>query len=156
VNHLYSEADLRSLNGQLRRRFILLGLIVAALLAAAVFAWIRRIEWLCIAALILACFSAIFGLDMFCLPLVRYRRLLTAALRARNHTETFVFSRVEPDASMVDGISCRSVIVLGEPDKHGAREQRFYWDARRPLPELAPDAPVTLTYTGRFVTGWEA
>ncbi len=153
---LYSKQDLQDLGGQLRRRFILIGVLAALCLAVVVWSFVRRIEWLSIAATALCGAIAIFGIDMFCLPLIRYRRLLVSALRGRTHTETFEFSAAEPDLSLVDGISCRSIVVLGLADKHGTREQRFYWDAARPLPDFTPGRPLELTYTGRFVIAYQA
>ena len=156
MQSLFSEKDLQDLNGRIRRRFLVIGALMALCLAAAVFAFIRRIEWLTIVAVVLCGAVAIFGIDLFCLPLIRYRRLVSSALTGRTHTETFEYSGTESALSMVDGVSCRSLIVLGDADKHGSREQCFYWDAEHPVPAFQAGQPLTLTYTGRFVVAYGA
>ena len=128
---LYSEKDLQDLGGQLRRRFLVVGLAAALFLAVAVWSFIRRIEWLSVAGTILCGFVLVFGIDLFCLPLIRYRSLVASALRGRKHTETFEYGETEPDLSRVDGISCRSILVLGEADKHGTRAHKRFGRARR-------------------------
>ena len=55
---------------------------------------------------------------------------------------------------MVDGVSCRGLIFLGEPDKHGIREQRYYWDNQLPLPAFRPGEAITLKYTGKNIIAW--
>lgn len=154
MHSLFSEKDFQDLSGRIRRRFIVIGVLMALCLAVAVWSFTRRIEWVTVAAVVLCGAVAIFGIDLFCLPLIRYRRLVSSALTGRTHTETFEYSGAEPDLSMVDGISCRSIIVLGSADKHGSREQRFYWDAEHPLPAFREGSPLTLTYTGRFVIAY--
>ena len=155
MNELYSEQDLLSLNGQLRKRWIVLGILGAALLGLSVWSMIVRNQWLTMVLVFLLAAAAIFGIDFCCLPLLRSRKLLAAALTGRNHTEALEFERTEPDSSMVDGVACRSLLFLGEPDKHGSREQRFYLDAERPLPDFTPGETVTLKYTGRNIIGYE-
>ena len=54
----------------------------------------------------------------------------------------------------MDGVACRSLIFLGQADKHGTREQRFYWDEEIPLPAFNPGDQVTLKYTGRTIIGY--
>lgn len=154
MQSLFSEKDLQDLNSRIRRRFIVIGAVMALFLAAAVWSFLRRIEWLTVASVVLCGAAAIFGIDLFCLPLIRYRRLVSSALTGRTHTETFEYGGTESELSMVDGISCRSIIVLGSADKHGSREQRFYWDAEHPLPAFEAGRPLTLTYTGRFVVAY--
>ena len=98
---------------------------------------------------------AVFSIDLLCLPLHRYRKLLTSALNGRTHTGTFEFKEAEAETSMVDGVSCRGLIFLGEPDKHGSREQRFYWDEQKPLPDFRAGDQITLKYTGKNIIGWQ-
>ena len=150
---LYSDQSLLAIHRKLRRRLIVLYIVLAVLLAVFVYAMIVRIEWLAmVAASVAGCF-AIFWVDMFCLPLIKYRRLVRSALSGRTHTETLEFDHVEPDLSVVDGVPCRSLIFLGEPDKHGTRDQLYYWDAELPLPSFRPGEAVTMQYTGKNIIG---
>ena len=155
MQDLYSDKDYAEISSQLKKRYLLLGIVCAVLLAVFIIAMITRIEWLAIVSLVLFFGSMVFVIDLFCLPLSRYRKLITAALAGRTHTETCEFSQLEDEISMVDGVRCRGMIFLGEPDKHGSREQRFYWDMERPLPDFQPGQQVTLKYTGRNIIGFE-
>ncbi len=148
---LYSDQSYLTVHQQLRRRLAVLAVVSVLLLAVFVYAAVIRTEWLAMAAACVLGFFAIFFAEMFCLPLARYRRLIRTALHGRSHTRTMEFVRAEPDLSSVDGVSCRSLIFLGDPDKHGTREQMLYWDAEIPLPALTPGQEVTLQYTDRTI-----
>ena len=155
MNELYSEKDLQQISSQLKKRYILLCCVLAIILAVFIVSLICRIEWLSVVAFILLFSVAVFVLEMFCLPLHRYRKLIHSALTGRTHIETLEYQKTEDDTSVVDGVPCRGLIFLGNPDKHGSREQRFYWDEEIPLPAFTPGSQVTLKYTGRNIIGYE-
>lgn len=155
MQDLYSEKDLEQISSQLKKRYILLGCVLAILLAGFVASMIVRIEWLSMVLFILLCATAVFGIEMFCIPLHKYKKLITSALTGRTHTETLEYEKAEDDPSVVEGVLCRGLIFLGSPDKHGTREQRFYWDEELPLPAFTPGTQVTLKYTGRNIIGYE-
>ena len=150
---LYSESSHQEVSSQLNRRLIVLGAVLAVLLGVFVYATAVRIEWLAIAAACAAGCFAVFYVELFCLPLSRYRRLIRSALHGRRHTISLEYVCTEPDESMVDGVRRRSLVFLGDPDKHGTREQMLYWDAELPLPSLQPGQQVSLEYTDRSITG---
>ena len=100
-------------------------------------------------------FIVVFVIDLFCLPLQRYKKLVLSALSGRTHTESLVYDHAESEPSLVDGVPCLGLIFLGEPDKHGTREQRFYWDREIPLPAFQSGSQVTLKYTGKNIIGYE-
>ena len=151
----YSENDLQQISGQLKKRYLLLGVILAVLLVPIVISAVARIEWLTVVLVFLFFAVSVFVIDLFCLPLHRYRKLITSALTGRTHTETLEFKEAEPDASVVEGVTCRGLIFLGAPDKHGTRDQRFYWDEELPLPAFHAGDQITLKYTGRNIIGYE-
>lgn len=155
MQELYSEKDLTQISSQLKKRYIVLGCVLAVILAGFVASMIVRIEWLSMVLFILLFAAAVFGIEMFCMPLHRYKKLIASALRGRTHTETLEYEKTEEDSSVVDGVPCRGLIFLGSPDKHGIREQRFYWDEQLPLPAFTPGSQVTLKYTGRNIIGYE-
>ena len=150
---LYSDQSYLDVHQKLHRRLAVLYTVLSLLLAVFIFAMVTRTEWLAMVSLCVAGCFAVFFAEMFCIPLVRYRRLIRSALHGRSHTRTMEFVRVEPDVSSVDGIPCRSLIFLGEPDKHGTREQMLYWDAELPLPDVQPGQEITLQYTDRMIIG---
>ena len=156
MQDLYSEKDLLEIDAQLKKRYLLLGICLAVIIVLVVVSLVVRVEWLTVASVFLFCAVSIFVIDLFCLPLHRYKKLLQSALTGRNHTETLEYAGIEPELSRVDGVVCHGLLFLGEPDKHGIREQRFYWDAQRPLRGFMPGQMVTLKYTGRTIIGYQA
>ena len=155
MQELYSEKDIEQITSQLKKRYILLGCVLAVILAGFIASKTVRIEWLSMVLFILFCAVAVFVIEMFCVPLHRYKKLIVSALRGRTHTETLEYEKAEDDTSVVDGVLCRGLIFLGSPDKHGTREQRFYWDEQLPLPAFTSGSQVTLKYTGRNIIGFE-
>jgi hypothetical protein len=153
MQELYTDQSYLDIHRQLNRRFALMAAVLAVFFGLFLWAMIARIQWLAmVSACVGGCF-AVFFTGLFCMPLVRYRRLVRAALSGRNHEKTMEFVRVEPDPSVVDGVACRSLIFLGDPDKHGSREMLLYWDEELPLPVLNPGKVYTVRYTGKNIIG---
>ena len=155
MTELYSQNDLRAIQDQLKKRGLLLGLVSLVLLAVLVLSLIRRVEWLTTLSLIVLGSALIFDIEMFIRPLIRYEKLIVSALAGRSHTASLIYDRTEPDLSTVDGIGCRSLVFLGEPDRHGAREQLYYWDQLKPLPAWKRGDSVQIRYTGKMILAWE-
>ena len=153
MNDLYTQEMLTTLQKRLKSRWLILAVVFGLLLAGFVYSMIIRIEWLSVLLLGLAGCFAIFWTDLFIMPLLQYRKLLRAALNGRSHVGTLEYVRTEPDESMVDGVPCLGMVFLGEPDKHGSREQLFYWDRELPLPTLSPGQEYTIKYTGKNIIG---
>ena len=151
MKELYSAEMLASLNGKLKKRWILVGVISALLLAAFVWSVVIRVEWLSIVLLALLGIFLIFFIEMFCRPLLDYRKLVVSALSGRSHDRVMEYVRTDPDLSRVDGVSCISLIFLGDADKHGSREQLLYWDEEIPLPALQEGQSYTVRFTGRNI-----
>lgn len=151
--NLYTDEMLAEINSRLRSRWIVLAAVVVPLLAVFVFSLVQRTKWLSMVSAVLAGVFAVFWIDLFCAPRLHHRKLVASALGGRHHTETLEFARMDPDPCMVDGVSCRSLIFLGKPDRHGSREQLFYLDRSLPVPELEPGKSYTLVYTGRTIIG---
>ena len=154
MNELYSQQDLQAIQEQLKKRKLVLGLVSLLLIAVLVLSLIRRVEWLTTLSLILFGSALIFGIEMFLRPLIRYQKLILSALNGRSHTETLIYDHPEPDLSMVDGVSCRSLVFLGTPDKHGTRDQMYYLDALKPFPEWRPGESLQIRYTGKMILAW--
>ena len=151
MKELYSAEMLASLNGKLKKRWILVGIISALLLAGFVWSVVIRVEWLSIVLLALLGIFLIFFIEMFCRPLLDYRKLVVSALSGRSHDRVMEYVRTDPDLSRVDGVSCISLIFLGDADKHGSREQLLYWDEEIPLPALQEGQSYTVRFTGRNI-----
>ena len=151
----YSESDICQVSSQLKKRYLPLGVVLAILLTVIVFSSVIRLEWLTVVSVVLFFAVPVFVIDLFCLPLHRHKKLMVSALTGRTHIETLEFDSVEPESYVVDGVACRGLIFLGAPDKHGTREQRFYWDEELPLPAFNTGDSVTLKYTGRNIIGYQ-
>ena len=150
---LYTDQTYNEIHRQLHRRLFVLYAVLAVLLGVFLWAMLTRTEWL---AMVFACLAgcfAVFFVDLFCMPLVRYRRLVRTALSGRNHDQTVEFVRAESETSVVDGVACRGLIFLGNPDKHGSREMLLYWDQEFPLPALESGTTCTVRYTGKNIIG---
>jgi len=155
MKDLYSENDLLSLSSQLKKRYTLLGVILAVILGLFVYSMIIRVEWLSVVLFALFCSVAVFFIELFCMPLHRYKKLIQSALKGRTHTETLVYDHEEAEPSLVDGVLCSGLILLGEPDKHGIREHRYYWDKEIPCPAFNSGDQITIKYTGKNIIGYE-
>ena len=155
MTDLYSDKDLQQISAQVKKRYAVLGVILAVILGLFIYSLIIRKEWMSIVLFALIGFIAVFVIDLFCLPLQRYKKLVLSALSGRTHTESLVYDHAESEPSLVDGVPCLGLIFLGEPDKHGTREQRFYWDRAIPLPAFQSGSQVTLKYTGKNIIGYE-
>ena len=155
MQDLYSEKEIQQISEQLKKRYLLLCCALAAFLALFVYSMTVRTEWLSMVAFFLFCAAAVFVIELFCMPLHRYKKLLVSALTGRTHIETLEYKDAEAETSVVDGVKCRGLIFLGEPDKHGTREQRYYWDEELPLPAFRTGDQVTLKYTGRNIIGYQ-
>ena len=155
MQELYSEKDFEKVDGLLKKRYLVLVIVLTVILAVFVWSFVVRIEWLSMVTFFLIFAVALFVIELFCLPLHRYRALIRSALSGRTHTDSYEFGRMEEETSVVDGVPCRSMVFLGAPDKHGTREQCFYWDSELPLPAFKPGDRVTLKYTGRNIIGYE-
>jgi len=150
---LYTEEILAEENRCLRSRWLVLAAAAVPLLAVFVFSLIQRTKWLSMVSMCLLGVFAVFWIDLFCVPRLRYRKLVSNALTGRSHTETLEFARIDPDPSLVDGVPCRSLTFLGTPDRHGSRERLFYLDEKLPLPELEPGRSYAVKYSGRTIIG---
>ena len=150
---LYSDQSYEAIDRQLKRRLALLFTVTGVLLGIFIWAMIARIQWLAIVSATLAACFAIFFTELFCMPLVYYRRLVRSALTGRFHEKEMAFDHPEPETSVVDGVACRSLIFLGDPDRHGSREMLLYWDREIPMPDLEPGKVYTVQYTGKNITG---
>ena len=153
MQSLYNQDSYDRVDRQLKGRLTVLCAVLAAALGLFIYAMATRTEWLAMVSVCAAGCFAVFFADFFCAPLVRYRRLVRSAVSGRSHEQAMEFARLDPDSSVVDGVPCRSLIFLGEPDKHGSREVLLYWDRELPLPELVPGTVYTVRFTGKNIIG---
>lgn len=161
MHSLYTEQDLASLRGQIRRRFFFLSaVLLAGLILIAVTLMMdnhktNRPELLTALAVILTGAAVIFVSDMLIRPLKAYEKFMDHALHGRVHQASVIFDHMTSDVSVVDGVRFRDMVFLGDADKHGDRDRLFYWDQELSLPSFDPGQEVTLCYFDRFITGYQ-
>ena len=73
---MYSENDMKAINGRIRKNLLVLAPVLAALLAAYVYALAAGVEWLAMAAGPLIFVAACFGFLAYLWPNLRYRSFL--------------------------------------------------------------------------------
>ena len=152
---LYHQSDLQQLNGQMQRRLSFIFGIAIVFLGLGIWSVTARIEWLSIALTVCVGAVLIFGIEMFWRPLYAYRKVLLSALHGRSHEVRVEFDRREEEISVVDGVPFTSLIFLGEADKHGTREQMYYWDREKDLPAFEPGKEYGIRYTGKVIIAYE-
>ena len=155
MKELYSDSYRRLVRAQLSHRLIPLCFISGALLAVAVWSFFTRQQVITMISVLLMGTVLIFCLDVLCKPLWQYDRFIVSALSARNHTDSLVYDHPEEEISVVDGVAYRSLVFLGDPDKHGTRERMFYWDKELPLPNFVPGQRIAIRYTGKMIIAYE-
>lgn len=161
MRDLYTEDDLRAVQDQLKKRYIVLLLISLVFLALLIFTLVidnhkdNRPVVFTTVVLMLWGFSFIFFFDMFCQPLRKYIRHLEYSLHGRSHEAEVEFSHWNDDESMVDGVRYHDAIFLGEANRHGERDRMFYWDAEKPLPDFRAGDLILVKYYDRFITGYD-
>ena len=157
MTELYTEESVRVLNAQLKKRWIVLAAVAAVMLGLFVWTMIvrretnDRLQWLSVASVIVLGFFSVFWIDVICGPLLRYRTMIRNAASGRRHTKTMPFVRAEEDVSVVDGVPRRGLIFLGDPDKHGTRDQLLYWDLEIPMPAFEAGKEYTVAYSGKSI-----
>ena len=161
MQYLYNEETFASLKKQISKRQRLLLLAAVAVLAAVIASMIlddhkeNRPVLLTTLLVIFGGGALIFFWDLTIKPLRSYAKHIDSALHGRSHEALAVFDRVSAEDSVIDGLTFRDLIFLGEADRHGERERMFYWDMELPLPDLKKGQELRLTYYDRFLTGYE-
>lgn len=133
---LYTTQDLTNIGSQIRRRWLILAVPCAVLLAVLVFSLIQRLEWLTSLCTILIGAALIGGYDLFIKPLVCYSRHLKNALYGRVHEVDLPFVALSEDESLVDGVTCRALTCLDYDGKGRPYDRLFYFDALKPFPDF--------------------
>ena len=152
---LYSEQDLITVRAQKKRRLLAVLPFCLIALSAGVAGFCTRLEWLAILGFCALAVILIFWLNFMYKPVCSYEKLICAALSGRYHDTECLFSAIEPDVSLINGISFRSVVVLGSADKHGIREHQYYLDTQKDFPDLAPETAITIRYNDRNIIGYQ-
>ena len=142
---MYTEEDLNLIRAQQKRRWLALGVIAAAVLAAIVYSLVIRLEALTTALTILLGVVLIFGYEMTIRPLHCYAVHLDNALHGRTRQLDGVFHALSEDISLVDGVRYRAITVSEEEGDEPC-DRLFYFDVEKPFPQLTDGDRVHVVY----------
>lgn len=145
---MYTEQDFIDIRRKLRRHRVALAIVLAALLAAYVFALARGVKGLAYAAAVLFGASATFGVLWSLLPCKRYLRFLNDMRQGGSHEFVGTLSDVSSQAEPQDGARVLPVhLVLDEPKD----ERTFYLNVSKAEGFPAPGTHVRLRCFGRHI-----
>ena len=148
---MYREEELAALRQQIRKRLWLI-LIPAALLAAgAGVAASQRNEGLTELLTILTGALLIFAWDLLMKPLRCYEKHVNQMLHGRLHEVEGIWTRVEEDVSLVDGVRYYAVTLTCEDDPGKPYERLLYYDAEKERPAVFRGQRVRVTYSDRQI-----
>ena len=152
---MYSQEDYLAVGKQLNKRRLVCALPLILLLAAIVYSFILRIEWLSAALLALLTVLALFCHQMFILPVKQYQAFLQLALHGRNRKDAVRFDGISGQTVVREGLRCYPVTMRADCKKEELEERTYYWDANLPLPAWQQGQPINILSHEKLITGWQ-
>ena len=138
---MYSERDMAEINGRLRKNWLVLGPVLAALLAAYVYALSARVKWLAMAAGPLLFVALCFGFLFALWPNLRYRGFLKDMREGLSREVKGTVVSISDDAQLQDGAMVLTVrVALDEDDARDAQARQTSALAERLRLETDGDA----------------
>ena len=169
MNLLYTEEELNQLSRRIKRRSIITLIVSLPFFAFFITCFVMHLRvspsnpgpiaddtlkvYAIIACIIAVCIL-VFGFSFMIRPLRSYRNHIQTSLFGRSREATYRFLRLEPDLSVIDGITFHSLVFEGEPDRHGLSEHMYYWDALKEIPTFSEGEEVSFRFYDRFITAW--
>lgn len=117
---MYSQEDMAVINGKLRRNALALGPVLAALLAAYIYALSARVQWLALVAGPLLFVAACYGVVAYLWPNLRYKRFLEDMAGGLSREVRGTIVEISETAELQDGAMVLPVKIRLDPD--AARE----------------------------------
>ena len=152
---MYTQQDLEQILAQKKKRWLLLAIPEAILIAVLVYSLVIRVEWLTTLTWCLAGGLLIFVYDLTIKPLTCYARHLQGVLQGRTRTLDGIFKRVDAQPSMVDGVSYHGVIVSAGDPADEEDDRLFYFDQEKTFPGLNQGDRVRVIYHDRAIAQLE-
>ena len=155
VQEFYSENDLPQNAEQMKRVYVVTGLISAPFLVALAASLVWRAEWLTIFITVIWGAGLLFFWDMKIEPVRAYRKHLKGLMSGlRRSAEGRVVSLSE-DGSFKDNVYFDTLIINVDPKMDPEGERLFYVDKCKPRPALTEGDFARVTSNGNFLTSWE-
>ncbi|MBR5287546.1 MAG: hypothetical protein IKU34_03010 [Clostridia bacterium] len=148
---MYSEKDAMINGGQIRKEAVKILLCMLPFLAAAVAAFIVRLEPVCIAATIAAGSVMLFLWDLRLGPLFRYKAFLREIQSGLTRETVGALVRVSPDPVYQDGVYSHEMIINIYEDMSEEGERRFLLDCTKSFDEKMMGQDVVIISHGSYV-----
>ncbi len=149
---MYEEKDLQEIQAQRKRRWILLLIPVGILAVLAVIAFIRRVEWLAMAATLAGGALLIAGYDLAIKPLSAYAVHVNNMLHGRRREIELPFANFSEDLSLVDGVRYHALTCTDYDEKGKPYERLFYYDAEKPAPDFRPGEVLHIVFHDKEIS----
>ena len=174
---MYTEQDLNVINARIRKNWLVLGPILAALLAGYIYALSAGIEWLAMVLGALLFVAACYGLLAYLIPNMRYRGFLLDMEAGLSRDVRGTIVEISGTAELQDGAMVLPVRVKLDPDQlessmpvgtveskrlglesnEDTEDERIvYLNASKRVGFPGPGARVTLHCFGRHVRSVES
>lgn len=131
---IYAENDRIAIRKQIDKRWLILSVPCAVLLAVLIYSLVVRIEWLTSATTILIGVILIAGYDLAIKPLRCYEKHLNNCLHGRTRECDLPFIKLSENVDVVDGVHFRQLLCADEDAKGRPYERLFYFDAEKEFP----------------------
>ncbi len=151
---MYTEQDYADIRGQLKRRWLALGIPALALLAAVIVSFAFRIRWLTIALSLVLGAGCIFSYGLLLFPVIAYRRHLDEVLHGRVRSTTGAFKEMENEIVMRDGVKYYPMMISVGDMENPEDDRLFYYDANLPRPDWKPGEMLTVTAHDKSLGAW--
>lgn len=148
---MYTEEDLTAIRAQQKKRWLILSIPAAVLLAAIVVSLILRMEWLTTTCTILLGCMIIFGYEMLIRPLHCYETHINNALHGRCRELEGEYVSLSEDISVVDGVRYRAMTIREEQQDDDPCDRMLYFDVTKPFPDIAAGRRVRVVFHDREV-----
>lgn len=148
---MYHQEDLKRINDQIKKRFIVLAVVSVLLLCGLVASLVVRWEWLTVLVTIALGSALLIGIDLFLRPLLKYRAHLRVAAGDSTRIMEGTFISHSPEESMIDGVRCTSFLVEEQEAEGEPCQRLFYYDAELVFPSLQAGDRVRVRYYDRTV-----
>lgn len=149
---IYTEADYSAIRQQMKKRWTILLIPIAVLLAVLVYSLVIRVEWLSSAATIVIGVILIAGYDFAIKPLRCYARHLDNALRGRTRECDLPFVSLSENVDVVDGVRFRQLLCADVDAKGRPYDRLFYFDAEKEFPAAKPGDMMHIVHHDLSVT----
>ena len=150
---MYSENDMKAINGRIRKNLLVLAPVLAALLAAYVYALAAGVEWLAMAAGPLIFVAACYGFLACLWPNLRYRRFLLDMDQGLSRELRGSVVDIAGTAELQDGAMVLPVRLFLDD---AGDERIVYLNASKREGFPGPGTPVALRCYGRHIRGFTA